>query len=202
QQQEDSKQLVPQLRARIAALESELKSAKQKLEELRRAKSTVLVKREREVLQVGLPFSGGVGGASSSSTTTVAKVTPKSITAAPTVVNPTDSGGEDNANTDDIIAALKARIDQLEDENTALLSNQTYLETLHNELLTQLSVKEAQLVEAQEHFQRKAEETFSEKYAQWMQGVEAKMAELSHDNAVLRARLASEGSAPDGASTS
>ena len=53
--QSDHKQVEQELRAKVSSLEEEVRSLKRKLDELRKAKNTTLIKKEKEFVTTGFP---------------------------------------------------------------------------------------------------------------------------------------------------
>eukprot|EP00058_Branchiostoma_floridae_P027892 XP_002613383.1 hypothetical protein BRAFLDRAFT_68378 [Branchiostoma floridae] len=198
------------------SLEEEVATLKKRLDELRKAKNTTILKREREVLSVADPFS--TRPAKSADDGKVAELQQKLDNSA---AERDREVAELNRQLEKLKLDHQAEMDRLRKENQgqqvppcdhekeleALRKKLREEETLNRELNDQnmelrsrlliteekiealyeeLSVKEAHWCEMEEQYQLKLKTQFSEKYQEWMEATEKKIEELQRANDLLR----------------
>ncbi|XP_076457652.1 uncharacterized protein LOC143291594 isoform X2 [Babylonia areolata] len=196
------------LKDRIKELENEVASLKKRLDDLRKAKNTTILKREREVLEVGAPFGrrehqGGDGGTRSSELEKKLEEAEKNRASEVETMkkkfesemdavkkNFKDCGHEEE------LLFLRQRNEALENESVALLAENRELTGRVDALVLELSVKEAKWCETEEQLNLKLKTSFGEKYKEWIEATEAKIADLQKTNELLRTYL--KNSRPDG----
>ncbi|XP_033758457.1 uncharacterized protein LOC117340797 [Pecten maximus] len=191
----NSKQNEAILKERVKELEDEVTSLRKRLDDLRKAKNTTVLKREREVLEVGTPFS---------KRETTVKAAPAS---APQ--NPPDNRNkeieelrkkfaaevellkkqESSCDHEVVIEALQGHVGSLEADNAALVIENTDLKDRVNSLVTDLSIKEANWCEMEEKLRIQINKAWGDKYREWMEKTEGKITELQQTNTLLRGYL-------------
>ncbi|XP_060081927.1 uncharacterized protein LOC132561214 [Ylistrum balloti] len=185
------------LKQRVKELEDEVSSLRKRLDDLRKAKNTTVLKREREILEVGTPFSKR-------------EATVKAAPApAPNIpVNNHDAEIEElrkkfaaeiellkkqetSCDHEAEIEALRRQVCSLEADNAALMIENTDLKDRVTSLVIDLSVKEAKWCEMEEKLKIQINRAWGEKYKEWMERTEAKIADLQQTNTLLRGYLKS-----------
>lgn len=201
----DSQSSDVQLKQRVKELESEVANLKRRLDELRKAKNTTILKREREILEVGAPF----GRRGSESEATNAQLE-KKLKAAETHRNEeidalrkqfaaemeTVKNSIKECGHEEELQFIRHRNETLENDNLALMAECKELTARVKALVTDLSIKEARWCETEEQLKLQLKQSFGEKYKDWMEATEAKIAELQHTNMLLRTYLKKQ--RPDG----
>lgn len=191
------------LKQRVKELEDEVTSLRKRLDELRKAKNTTVLKREREVLEVGTPFS---------KRETTVKTAPqnrgdkhqedmeelrKKFAAEIELLKKQES----SCNHEIELEALRRQVSSLEADNAALVIENTDLKDRVTSLVTELSIKEAKWCENEEKLKIEINRSWGEKYREWMEKTESKIEELQQTNTLLRGYLKShrpEGPDPTG----
>ncbi|CAH1797321.1 unnamed protein product [Owenia fusiformis] len=190
------------LKSRVKELESEVLSLKRRLDELRKAKNTTVLKREREVLQVGVPF----GKRDSSDEPKVENLMKqlddkdklreteieklrKKFTKEMEDLSKIQSKEKGACNHEPIIKELNTRVGELEADKAAIMIENQDLKEKVDTLLMQLSVKEAQWCETEEQLNMKLKKQWSEKYQEWMAETERKIEALQQANTMLQGLL-------------
>ncbi|XP_074653326.1 uncharacterized protein LOC141907545 [Tubulanus polymorphus] len=208
------------LKDRIRELETEVSSLKKRLDELRKAKNTTILKREREVVNIQAPNMGRRDSKPSNdprireleielrewkqkSTEAERKLSElekkyqnelKELREKFSfeVENLKKQQQQNENNSDECrfhemeIHTLKTQVKLLEEDKSVLqVQNQEHVSRIE-ELITELSVKEAKWCEMEETYKRKVQESFGEKYREWMAKTESKLMELTQANALLR----------------
>ncbi|XP_078593069.1 uncharacterized protein LOC144871478 [Branchiostoma floridae x Branchiostoma japonicum] len=204
------------LKNRVKELEEEVATLKKRLDELRKAKNTTILKREREVLSVADPFSARP--AKSADDGKVAELQQKLDNSA---AERDREVAELNRQLEKLKLDNQAEMDRLRKENQGQqvppCDHEKELETLRKKLreeetlnrelndqnmelrsrlliteekiealYEELSVKEAHWCEMEEQYQLKLKTQFSEKYQEWMEATEKKIEELQRANDLLR----------------
>ncbi|XP_066280188.1 tropomyosin alpha-1 chain-like [Branchiostoma lanceolatum] len=204
------------LKNRVKELEEEVVTLKKRLDELRKAKNTTILKREREVLSVADPFSARP--AKPADDGRLAELQQKLDSSA---AERDREVAELNRQLEKLKLDHQADMDRLRKENQGKqvppCDHEKELETLRKKLreeetlnrelndqnmelrarlliteekiealYDQLSVKEAHWCEMEEQYQLKLKTQFSEKYAEWMAATEQKIEELQRANDLLR----------------
>ncbi|XP_041373339.1 A-kinase anchor protein 9-like [Gigantopelta aegis] len=205
----DSKLNEALLKTRVKELEDEVASLKKRLDDLRKAKSTTVLKREREVIQVGTPFSRRDSKTKLSDTKSVKDDSDweKEIAAlrnkfATEMEQVKQQMSKDGACThEEEITQLRQDMAELTNENLALRIENSQLSDQVDSLRLELSVKEAHWCETEEKLANKLKISWQEQYKEWMERTEAKIEELQQTNAMLRQYLKNQrpmGSDPTG----
>nr|XP_054760026.1 uncharacterized protein LOC129266216 [Lytechinus pictus] len=205
------------LKMRVEELESEVSSLKKRLDGLRKAKNTTVLKKEKEYVSVGASESNRASKRPSISEDKSSELQKKlkdlslrhademsalkkkhsadlkklqSEKAKPTT--------PEKCNHEEEILRLKGEITELneknaslEDVNSALKTETLSLHAKFEELFTELSLKEAQWCEKEEQLNLKLKLQWGEKYREWMEATEKKIAELQRANEYLRTCLKS-----------
>ncbi|KAL8565815.1 hypothetical protein ACOMHN_000784 [Nucella lapillus] len=194
------------LKNQVKELESEVASLRKRLDELRRAKNTTILKREREVLEVGAPFGRRESLVDAAKNTELEKkleVAEKSQNAELEAMKKKfESEMEDVKNSFkdcghwEELLFLRQRNELLENDNVALAADNQELRGRVDALIMELSVKEAKWCETEEQFKLKLKTSLGDQYKEWFVATEAKIAELQQSNGLLRSYL--KNSRPDG----
>ncbi|GFN99343.1 Elks/rab6-interacting/cast family member 1-like [Plakobranchus ocellatus] len=188
------------LKQRVKELEDEVQSLKRRLDELRKAKNTTVLKREREVLEVGAPFGRR------DSKTVEDKDVQKRLSekdkwwqkelddlrkkfAAEMEALRKSSQTDKDCGHEQELTFLRQRNEELENDNSALTTQNRELRERVDSLLSDLSVKEASWCQMEEKFKLELKRSWGEKYKQWMEETEAKIADLQRTNNLLRTYL-------------
>ncbi|KAK3781197.1 hypothetical protein RRG08_020387 [Elysia crispata] len=205
----DHRQNEAHLKQRVKELEEEVLSLKRRLDELRKAKNTTVLKREREVLEVGAPF-----GRRDSKTVDDKEIQKrlsekdklwqkelddlrKKFAAEMDALRKSSKDDKDkDCGHETELNFLRHRNEELENDNSALTAQNRELRERVDALLSDLSVKEASWCEMEEKFKLELKRSWGEKYKQWMEETEAKIEELQRTNALLRTYLKKQ--RPDG----
>ncbi|KAI8485313.1 hypothetical protein Bbelb_368770 [Branchiostoma belcheri] len=204
------------LKNRVKELEEEVATLKKRLDELRKAKNTTILKREREVLSVADPFS-----ARPAKTVDDGKLAELQQKLDNSAAERNKEVSELNRQLDKLRLDHQAEMDrlrkeiqgqqapscdhekeletlrkklreeetlnrELNDQNMELRSRLLITEEKIEALYEELSVKEAHWCEMEEQYQLKLKTQFSEKYQEWMEATEKKIEELQRANDLLR----------------
>lgn len=192
------------LKLRVKELEDEVAGLKKRLEELRKAKNTMLIKREQKVLEVGLPFGKRESKTDLKTDQNNAKK-PGDTTKNTKEVDVKNKEIEDlkqrfaeemeqikkdlvaeyACDHDIIIEALRKNISELQADNAALVVENSDLSERVSSLVNDLSIKEATWCENEDKLKIELQKTWGEKYAEWMQRTESKLEELQQANTLL-----------------
>lgn len=197
-----NKQTPFQLQQMINDLQEEVTCLKKKLEQLRRAKSTTIVKRERQILQIGQPFvarnekrerPNDASPKTQSGDNVCDEQTEENLAKCPEALE-TERVDEDNTPPLDLdslsleveeqegnteyIKSLLEKIDQLNYENMALIIQNKTLEEDVTNLKAELSKKEMEWCKKEEQLQSEFTKKWRRQYDEWMKDMESKMAEL------------------------
>nr|KAG5702008.1 hypothetical protein BaRGS_015743 [Batillaria attramentaria] len=184
------------LKDRVKELEEEVASLKKRLDELRKAKNTTILKREREVLEVGAPFGRRDSRADVKNTELEKKLQDiqrerdqemdalrKKFAAEMEQVkknfNNSSCGHEEE------LLFLRHRNETLENDNVALMAEGRELRARVDALVTDLSIKEAKWCETEEELKMKLKLSWGDKYKEWMEATEAKITDLQRTNQLL-----------------
>ncbi|XP_050415785.1 rho-associated protein kinase 1 isoform X1 [Patella vulgata] len=186
---------------RIKELEDEVSSLKKRLDDLRKAKNTTILKREREVLEVGTPFAKR----DSKDDLKVANLEKKLQAtdqkrdkemddlrkkfASEMEALKRSNQKEENCNHEAEFSMLKTRIEELEADNAALRIHGNELFEKVKSLQNDLSMKEAHWCKNEEKLKIQLKISIGEKYKDWMNTTEAKIKELQETNETLRGYL-------------
>ncbi|XP_067951379.1 coiled-coil domain-containing protein 149-B-like [Watersipora subatra] len=196
------RQLEQELRAKIKDLELEVKTLKQKLDELRKAKSTTLVKKEKEFVTTGIPNrqteepSQSLDISEASRLKYEAKIEELNKQLQKLQIEKTANQKEaEKCGHEEIILALQSRLSEVESVNTALELQNSQLEERLEQAYHDISKKEAEHCEILEQSKRELQIKWQEMYKQWMSTTEGKIAELQAANDMMRRML--QQSAPD-----
>ncbi|CAI9720536.1 Hypothetical predicted protein [Octopus vulgaris] len=196
------KQTPFELQQMVNDLQEEVACLKKKLDQLRRAKSTTIVKREREILRIGHPFvarNAKVENPNDASPKTQPednvcdKETEENLVKCPEALqtelvdkedtSPVDldsislEAEEQEGNTE-YINFLLERIDQLRGENMALTIQNKTLEGDVADLKMELNKKEMEWCKKEEQLKSEFQTKWRRQYEEWMKDMESKMAEL------------------------
>ncbi|KAI0242293.1 hypothetical protein LSAT2_014128 [Lamellibrachia satsuma] len=87
------------------------------------------------------------------------------------------------------MSQLMLTLDEVRGDNTALVIENTGLQDQVHQLMMELSEKEALWCEREEEMNKKLNEQWGEKYAEWISKVDHKMDELQQANAMLQGML-------------
>ncbi|BFZ25485.1 hypothetical protein BsWGS_28524 [Bradybaena similaris] len=187
------------LKQKVKELEHEVTGLKHRLEELRRAKNTTVIKRQRDVLESGNSF--GKREAKGISEVELRKLSEKDVawqkeheTMRRKLEAEIDRLKQDITKEPacDHLAQLeflRQRNEELENDNVAITTQNRELQERVQSLLSDLSVKEAGWCQMEEKFKQELTRSWGEKYRDWMQQTEAKIAELQRTNTLLRTYL-------------
>ncbi|XP_050415787.1 uncharacterized protein LOC126829723 isoform X2 [Patella vulgata] len=185
---------------RIKELEDEVSSLKKRLDDLRKAKNTTILKREREVLEVGTPFAKR----DSKDDLKVANLEKKLQATDQKRDKEMDdlrkkfasemealkrSNQKTNCSHQPVLRKLRYRIEDLETENKACRSKNEEMSEQVEGLMTGLLLKEAQWCALEEELTTELKISIGEKYKDWMNTTEAKIKELQETNETLRGYL-------------
>ncbi|KAK7106650.1 cingulin-like protein 1 [Littorina saxatilis] len=197
------------LKDRIKELETEVTSLKRRLDDLRKAKNTTILKREREIVEVGAPFGrresqsmfvvDGKASELEKKLQDVSKSRDQEMDALrkkfAAEMEQVKGSSKDCGHHEELLF-LRYRNEGLENENAVLMSETGELRDKIDALVTELSIKEAKWCEAEEQLNLKLKESWGEKYKEWMKTTEAKIADLQCTNQLLRHYL--KKASPDG----
>ncbi|XP_035828236.1 centrosomal protein of 290 kDa [Aplysia californica] len=189
------------LKQRVKELEEEVSGLKRRLDELRKAKNTTVMRRERELLEVGAPF--GRRDSKSADDKEVEKrfaarekEWQKEMEELRTKFDSQLEAAKKSPVKDDKdcghwkeLTFLRQRNEELENDNAALMAQNRELRERVDSLLADLSVKEATWCEMEEKFKLELKRSWGEKYKEWMDQTEAKITDLQRTNALLRSYL-------------
>ncbi|OWF55960.1 uncharacterized protein LOC110453566 isoform X2 [Mizuhopecten yessoensis] len=191
------------LKQRVKELEDEVASLRKRLDDLRKAKNTTVLKREREILEVGTPFSKRESAVKAAPVPAPQKLTDnhdgeieelrKKFASEIEILKEQEKSCDHESE----IEALQRYIYSLEADNAALLIENTDLKDRVTSLVTDLSIKEAKWCEMEEKLKIDINRSWGEKYKDWMEKTEAKITELQQTNTLLRGYL--KGHKPGGA---
>ncbi|XP_048254617.1 uncharacterized protein LOC124121805 [Haliotis rufescens] len=198
------------LRGKVKELEDEVARLKKRLDDLRRAKNTTVHKREREVIHVGAPFGRRYDGSFPAVEVNcyMSRKERKSEMKKDGVDNPakdmeelrkhfaaeleivkTQYAQDSKCDHEAELARLRVELSDAEGENAALRVESQQLRERVDTLATDLSIKEAGWCEKEEKLKIELQRSWGEKYRQWMESTESKIAELQQTNALLRGYL-------------
>ncbi|XP_064651297.1 myosin-2 heavy chain, non muscle-like isoform X2 [Lineus longissimus] len=189
------------LKTRVKELESEVGHCKQRLDELRKAKNTTILKREREIVNVSGPGLGrresGRSLSSDCDHSELEKQLAESERKAKGLEKelsnhmnkPREVQKQTSCNHEELITQLKYEINGLEGDRAALLLENEDLTKSVAGLLTELSLKEANWCEKEEELNQKLKQQWGDKYRQWMEETEKKLFELQQANQLMRTLL-------------
>ncbi|XP_064594929.1 kinesin-like protein KIF3A [Liolophura sinensis] len=204
------------LRTRVKELEREVVTLKKRLDELRKAKNTTVLKREREVLEVGVPFTKRetkpVHPGDQKMDELQKKLDQLKLDREKEMAEIRNKFAADveelkkqNTSLDcgheRELASLRERVCALEAENAAVLLENAECKEQLGGLVTELSVKEAHWCEMEEKYKLELKTSWGAKYAEWMSATERKIQDLQATNEILRGYLkmhAPEGRDPSG----
>ncbi|KAL5020101.1 hypothetical protein ScPMuIL_002993 [Solemya velum] len=192
------------LKQRVKELEEEVTSLKRRLDDLRKAKNQTFLKREREVLEVGTPFSkrtshtepkdsvsqknGGLQKLNESGTRKeLSEMKQKYENELEEMKQ--KMAMQPACDHEPVIASLRSRVKELEDDNAAILLESSDLKDRVGSLMHELGLKEASWCEREEQLKIQIQRSWGEKYREWMEKTEAKLAELQQTNMLLRGYL-------------
>ncbi|KAK3581027.1 hypothetical protein CHS0354_013923 [Potamilus streckersoni] len=196
------------LKARVKELEEEVANLKRRLDELRKAKNTTIMKREREIIEVGNPF-GKRNSRSEAKTEDLQKKLDdaelqmekdmdnlrKQFAAEMETVK--SQLAKNACNHGDEITRLRKKNSELEADNAALLMENSDLKDRVTSLISELSLKEAHWCELEEKLKLEMKKSFGDKYKDWMEETEKRISELQETNALLRSYLEKQRSEAD-----
>ncbi|XP_071095300.1 uncharacterized protein [Haliotis cracherodii] len=181
------------LRGKVKELEVEVTRLKKRLDDLRRAKNTTVHKREREVIHVGAPFGRRESKSEmkKDGVDTPAKDMEelRKHFAAELEIVKTQYAQDSKCDHEAELARLRVELSDAEGENAALRVESQQLKERVDTLATDLSIKEAGWCEKEEKLKMELQRSWGEKYRQWMESTESKIAELQQTNALLRGYL-------------
>ncbi|XP_072166284.1 uncharacterized protein [Diadema setosum] len=205
------------LKMRVQELEAEVISLKKRLDDLRKAKNTTVLKKEKEYVSIGasdasrskrqpipdekstdlqkklkdlsLQHAGEIEALKKKHDTDLMKAKTQKPGTPP-----------EKCNHEEEIKQLREDVSILRDENANLARvNSDYqaenvaLHEKFEELFNELSLKEAQWCEKEEQLNLKLKLQWGEKYREWMEATEKKIEELQRANDYLRTCLKSPG---------
>ncbi|KAI8775498.1 chromosome-associated kinesin KIF4 [Biomphalaria glabrata] len=189
------------LKQRVKELEEEVSSLKRRLDELRKAKNTTVVKREREILEVGNPLARRhsktidekeldrlLSEKDKDWQKEVNEMKKKFAAELEMLKKKTTEIPDKNStcNHETELEFLQQRNEVLENENVAIMTQNRELRDRVFVLMSDLNVKEAKWCEMEEKFKSELQRSWGEKYKQWMDSTEAKISDLQRTNALLR----------------
>ncbi|XP_070548095.1 centrosomal protein of 128 kDa-like [Ptychodera flava] len=200
-----------QWKERVRELEGEVSSLKRRLDELRKAKNTTLLKNEKTYVNVAEPNIGKHPTRSDDKVSDLQKQIQqlklkhsKEIEDLKKKSSQEPSKTQEDKELEDcghepVIEELSTKCQVFEREkeelgylNDALGKENKELREKYEQLLTELSIKEAQWCEKEEELKMKLKLQWGEKYRQWMEQTEQKISELQRVNDFLREKLRSE----------
>ncbi|CAL1545395.1 unnamed protein product [Lymnaea stagnalis] len=188
------------LKQRVKELEDEVASLKRRLDELRKAKNTKVVKREREILEVGVPF-GRRESKDLDDKEIEKRLQDKDKEwhkemdelrqkfAAEVEILKKSHPEESSCSHETELEFLRQRNEVLENDHAAITLQNRELRDRVFVLTSDLSAKEASWCEMEEKFKSELQRSWGEKYKQWMDQTEAKISDLQRTNALLRTYL-------------
>lgn len=189
------------MKNRIKELEGEVACLKRRLDELRKAKNTTILKREREVIEVGLPFGKRDSPITEKENADIKRklqqlenenaheieALQKKFEAEIGDLKKNSKNLECNHMEE--LLFLRNRNESLENENVVLTAQNQDLMARVDSLITELSEKEAHWCDLEENLNLKIKMSWGEKYKEWMDATEAKIEELQKTNQLLRTYL-------------
>ncbi|XP_071958299.1 uncharacterized protein [Antedon mediterranea] len=181
------------LKGRVKELENLVSSLKKRLEELRKAKSTTVLKKEKEYISTANP-KHQKSRSSKPDATLEQKLEQLKIQHEKEIRKLMERKPvEVKCNHLEEISKLKAqneslerKTEELEHKNEDLKEENNSLLHKFEELFTELSIKEAHWCEKEEQLNLKLKLQWGEKYREWMAVTEAKISELQAANDLLR----------------
>ncbi|XP_077985729.1 uncharacterized protein LOC144440264 [Glandiceps talaboti] len=202
-------------REKCRELEDEVSSLKRRLEDLRKAKNTTVLKKEKQWVQVGEPSLGtrhsSAGGESGKVSDLQKQMEQLKLKHSKEIDDlkkkhsqefakkQGNNSQENDCGHEKIIQILEEKCDFLEKEkqemmylNDVINTDNTELREKYEQLMTELSMKEAQWCEKEEQLNMKLKLQWGEKYRQWMAQTEQKIAELQQVNEFLKGQLQSQ----------
>ncbi|CAG5127286.1 unnamed protein product [Candidula unifasciata] len=195
------------LKQKVQELEHEVSELKQRLDGLRKAKNTTVIKRQREVLETGTSF-GKREPKGISEMELKRKLSEKDkawqeeldtvrrkFEAQINQIKP-NTLQEQACNHLAQLEFLRQRNEELANDNIATTTQNRELRERVDTLLSELSIKEAGWCEMEEKFKLELKTSWGEKYKIWMEQMEAKITELQRTNILLRTYLKNH--RPDG----
>ncbi|XP_072049875.1 uncharacterized protein [Amphiura filiformis] len=191
------------LKLRVEELENEVGELKKRLTDLRRAKNTTVLKKEKEYVSTGTPEHKRSNSGSKRLEELHMQMKELNLKHEKEIETLTKKHSEDlqtslaknnpGCDHDKIIAELKENYRKLEVDNKdlklvndELQSENMALRDKFEQLFTELSIKEAQWCEREEQLNLKLKMQWGEKYREWMEATEKKIEELQKANALLR----------------
>lgn len=229
----DGKEDVTFYKMKVKDLEGEVSRLKQRLNDLRKAKNSVMIKREREIIHVGHPQTkketkveppphkdpqpkaeGGVQPAKYKEledkliasqkekddlSAKVKELLDQRLLLNRDLLDERRKGEGYKEELDALLERLELKSTQQETKHVENNRRETYINDLMNEnaslrkkndqLIDDLSVKEAKWVEKEEIFKQREStmhKSWNDKYAKWMSDTEKKIEELKQQNLMLR----------------
>lgn len=176
-------------------------SYKSRLEELRKAKSTTILKREREVLEVNAPDLGRRSSKPSHNQEVEKTAVDrnriweqklqalKDTHVAEQRALREEMTNHVSCNHEEEIKRLKKTLEEMASDKLALRIENEELNERVSSLIQDLSVKEATWCETEERLNLKLKLQWGEKYREWMEATEKKIEDLQQTNASLRGYL-------------
>lgn len=206
----DSKKNEVLLKERVKELEEEVSSLKKRLDDLRKAKNTTVLKREREVLEVGTPFGRRNSKPSVPDPKNAElqkqldendkKREKEMDELRKKFADEMEQLKKDQSNLpcghEKEIESLRKQLADVMADNGALQVENADLKDRVNSLLTDLSVKEASWCDMEEKLKIEIQRSWAEKYRKWMAETEGKIQELQQTNMLLREYLKKKGGDP------
>ncbi|XP_058953314.2 putative uncharacterized protein MYH16 [Pocillopora verrucosa] len=213
--------------ARIKELEQQVSDLKKRLDELRKAKNTTIIKKDKEYVTTGTPKASSINASTGSPG--LADYHKERATSSDTCAVPQNKLQEEDVRilqkniaslkelhkaeleelnkevekqarqSDSNMAAelekLKQENEELKEENRLLRTRETGLQLQVDNLLEELSKKEAEWCSKEEKLMLEIKTSWGEKYQQWMAQTEQKIEELQAANDFLK-RLLQEKNQP------
>lgn len=188
------------LSLRVKELEKQVSEYKKRLDELRKAKNTTLIKTQKEMVEINPPQLGVRQTSNDDKlhdlqkqleeqekrhASEIAKLKASKTEAAP------------SCNHEQEIERLNQLVLSLEGDNSALIVENDQLKERVSSLMHQLSVKEATACEREEDYKKQLRLEWGERYKEWIEQTEKKIEELQESNTLLRTYLKNSGRMPD-----
>ncbi|XP_059172960.1 myosin-1-like [Physella acuta] len=210
------------LKLKVKELEEEVLSLKRRLDELRKAKNTTILKREREILEVGVPFGRRESKSNDDKEmeTKLVGVDEKEMErrlkekdaeweremeelrkkfASEMEALKSKPQEDSSCGHETELEFLRNRNEELENDNAAMTIQNRELRDRVFVLMGNLSAKEASWCDMEEKLKAELTRSWGAKYKEWMDRTEAKIEDLQKTNALLRTYLKAynpEGSDP------
>lgn len=192
------------LLSKIYELETEVRTLRTRLDELRKAKNTTHIKRERQVIEVKDPREAH-GVAEIERLRQLLDDERKRHAKEIEQLRLGDSGDEKGraqprgagradaletkCDHEPVLLEMKRRVADMESQNTALALENSELHERLRTLTNELSVKEAKWCEQEEAMKTTLQKKWEQMYLEWMRTTEGKIAELQATNDLLRTML-------------